>query len=68
MIFKTGFEFIKKNWEGYMVNTIFTNEIECTVYKKNKSDIVCKKDKSDDTHTNFTVEPKESLVRLYLNS
>ena len=35
---KPRYMFQKKNWEGYMVNTIFSNEIEHIVYKKEISD------------------------------
>ena len=37
---KHGCKYRKENWEGYMVNTIYANEIEFIICEKKKSSFI----------------------------
>ena len=54
---KIGYKFVQENWEGYMVNTIFSNQVE---------HIVCIQEGSKEKY--FLVKPEARQCKIKLRS
>ena len=52
---KHGCEFVKENWEGYMVNTIFANQVD---------HIVCMQEGKDEKYFLVKPETRQCKIRL----